>query len=238
MFNKMRRFGLLASLVLLSACANHKYTNVTALPTTVAPVAAAAQNLPPYRVQVGDVLDIKFYLNPEFDETVTVRPDGKISTKLIQDLLVYNETVSQVNDQVKQSYQKELKDPQVTTSVRSFAPIHIYVSGEVFSPGEFIVVGRALTLTQAIARAGGIKNSGDGKQVIVIRRGAGEQGQVYLANYDAATQGADPAADARLAPDDVLFVPKTGAALNYVQYQQNFQQFTNFGTGASIGYSP
>jgi len=219
----------------LGGCSTTNYPNIPSLPTNVSPDAPVADSLEAYRVQIGDVLDLKFYLNPEFDETVTVRPDGMISTKIIQDLQVYNLTVTEINDQIKELYRQDLKDPRVTTVVRSFAPIRIYVSGEVNSPGEFIVVGQALTLTQAVARAGGIKNSGQADKILVIRRGAGEQGQIFLANYDAATQFADPRADARLAPNDVVFVPKTGVAIDYVKFQQHFQQFTNFGT--SVGYS-
>lgn len=235
LFNISIMFVILAASAVLGGCSTTRYTNLPPLPTNTAPDSPAADNLEAYRVQIGDVLDLKFYLNPEFDETVTVRPDGMISTKIIQDLQVYNQTVTEVNDQLKELYKQDLKDPRVTTVVRSFAPIKIYVSGEVNSPGEFVVVGQALTLTQAIARAGGIKNSGQADQIVVIRRGAGEKGQLFVANYDAATQFADPRADARLAPNDVVFVPKTGVAMDYVKFQQYFQQFTNFGT--NVGYS-
>lgn len=229
------RVGIMAFAFVLTGCAGPNYSHLPPLPTNLTPDAPVADSLEAYRVQIGDVLDIKFYLNPEFDETVTVRPDGMISTKIIEDLDVYNQTVSEINGKVKDLYKRDLKNPRVTTVVRSFAPIRIYVSGEVNSPGEFIVVGQAMTLTQAIARAGGIKNSGEPDQVLVIRRGAGEQGHIFVANYEAATQGADPLADGRLAPNDVVFVPKSGAALGYVKFQQNFQQYTNFGTSA--GYS-
>jgi polysaccharide export outer membrane protein len=226
---------MLGAVLMLSACASANYSNLPPLPTTVAPDAPVAEGLPPYRVQIGDVLDLKFYLNPEFDETVTVRPDGMISTKVVDNMMVYNQTISDINSELKKFYKSELKNPRLTTVVRSFAPIKIYVSGEVVSPGEFVVVGQPLTLTQAIARAGGIKNSGKANQVLVIRRGAGEKGQVYVADYNAATQGGDPASDARLAPYDVVFVPKAGPALVYKEYQQYLQQFINPGLG--VNYS-
>ncbi len=227
---------IIASLAMLSACAaDPDYSNVPPVPTAAAPEAPAAQKLPAYRVQIGDVLDIELYLNPELSETVTVRPDGMISTKIVQNLYVYNKTTDQITAMLKQAYKRILKNPSITTIVRSFAPIRIYVSGEVANPGEFLVVGQALTLDQAIARAGGIKPSGLRKDVLIFRRGAGENEKVYVANYYAATQGADPTKDARLAPDDVVFVPKTGAALRYQAYQQNFQQFINPAVGIGAG---
>lgn len=228
---------LLCGAVMLSACAGTNYNGVPQLPTNTTPDAPAADHLDVYRLQIGDVLDIKFYLNPEFDETVTVRPDGMISTKIVQDMDVYNKTVDEVNDELKDLYKEELKDPAVSTIVRSFAPIRIYVSGEVENPGEFIVVGQGLTLTQAIARAGGVKNSADTEHVLVLRRGAGEQSRVYVANYEAASQRGDPREDARLAPYDVVFVPRNGAALAYRPFQQYFQQFFNFSTSASVGHT-
>jgi polysaccharide biosynthesis/export protein len=225
----------LAAILLLTACAGPNYSKVPAVPTDFAPVAPPAENLMPYRFQIGDVLELKFYLNPEFDETVTVRPDGLISTKIIDSLKVYDRTVDDVTKDIKKRYKKELKDPKVTTIVRSFAPIRVYVSGEVNTPGEFVVVGQAPTLTQAIARAGGIKNSGEGDKVLIIRRGAGEKGKVFLANYDGATQGGNPALDARLAPYDVVFVPKSGAAQAYKGYEQYVKQFISPSIG--VGYS-
>ena len=222
-----------AALLSLSACADPHYPQTPPVLTTVAPEAPAAEYLPPYRVQIGDVLDVSFYLNPEFNETVTVRPDGMISTKLVEDLPVYNKTTSRITAMLRAAYRKVLKDPAVTTVVRSFAPIRIYVSGEVVTPGEYLVVGPSLTLTQAIARAGGIKNSGMQNKVLIIRRGAGERGRIFLANYYAATQGADPNADTRLAPYDVVFVPRSGVALGYQKYQQYVQQFVNPTIGAT-----
>ncbi|MBU6475198.1 MAG: polysaccharide export protein [Alphaproteobacteria bacterium] len=230
------RIFIIASLFLLSACAaDPDYSNVAPLPTASAPQAPAAKKLPAYRVQIGDVLDIDLYLNPELSETVTVRPDGMISTKIAENVYVYNKTTSQITAMLKKSYKRILKNPAITTVVRSFAPVRIYVSGEVVSPGEFLVVGQPLTLDQAIARAGGVKPSGLQRDVLIFRRGAGETEKVFVANYYGATQGANPAMDARLAPDDVVFVPKTGAALRYQSYQQNFQQYVNPAVGVGAG---
>jgi polysaccharide biosynthesis/export protein len=207
------------------------------LPTNVAPTAAAAVHLPEYLVQVGDVLDIKFQLNPELNETVTVRPDGKISTSLFSDVGVYNRPVEHINETLRVLYRDELSDPRVSVIIRSFAPTRIYVSGEVATPGEFIVIGPALTLTQAIARAGGILNSGRSSEIVILRRGAGEKTEVFKANYEAATQGADPTKDARLAPYDVVFVPKTGVAQAYQGFNQYLQQFVAPTAGISATYN-
>lgn len=224
----------LALTIALAGCGLSPPSNLPYAPNNIAPEAKPALNLPAYRVQVGDVLNIKFFLNPELNETVTVRPDGMISTALVSDFPMYNRTLAEINEDLKQRYKAVLKDPMVSAQIQSFAPIRVYVSGEVNAPGEFIVIGPNLTLTQAIARAGGIKNSGNFSDVLIIRRGAGEKPDVYTVDYDAATQGGDPTKDVRLAPYDVIFVPKTGIAEAYMNFQQYFQQFVPWSIGAGL----
>ncbi len=230
-------FPLLAVALLSLPGCSKDFSKVKPLSTTEAPQSLPASGLAPYRIQIGDVLDIKFRLNPELDETVTVRPDGMISTAVVEDMQAYNLTVKDLNKALKVFYQSELKNPKISTVIRSFAPTRVYVGGEVVSPGEFVVVGPALTLTQAITRAGGIKNSAKPNQVLVFRRGAGEKGEVFVADYDGATQGGDPSKDARLAPYDVVFVPKNGAALVYKEYDQYFKQYVAPSVGLSASYS-
>lgn len=227
---------LTAALLVLAGCSSD-FSGIKPLSTTEAPQALAATGLAPYRIQIGDVLDIKFRLNPELNETVTVRPDGMISTAVVEDMQAYNLTVKDLNHALKVFYKSELKDPKISTVVRSFAPTRVYVGGEVVSPGEFVVMGPALTLTQAITRAGGIKNSAKPDKVLVFRRGAGEKGEVFIADYDGATQGGDPAKDARLAPYDVVFVPKNGAAIAYKEYDQYFKQYVAPTMGLSGTYT-
>ena len=224
--------AMIGTLSMMSACSSD-YSKLKPLPTNIRPESPAATGLAPYRIQVGDVLELKLRLNPELDETVTVRPDGMISTAMAADIPAYDRTVSELNDSLVQIYGEELRNPKISTIVRSFAPTRIYVGGEVENPGEFVVVGPALTLTQAIARAGGLKNSAQANKVLVMRRGAGEQGETFVADYDAATQGGDPRRDARLAPYDVVFVPKNGGALAYKQYEQYFKQYASPGVGVS-----
>lgn len=221
---------------MLSGCSSG-YDKVPPIVANIPAVAPSAAFLNTYHLQIGDVLDIKFRLNPELDETVTVSPDGTISTQVVESLYVYDLTLKELNKKLKKEYAAELSSPQLKTIIRSFAPTRIYVSGEVVNAGEFIVVGPSLTLTQAIARAGGVKNSGDPEHVIIIRRGAGENPQVFKANYFEATQGADPSKDTRLAAYDVVFVPKSGAALTYKGYEQYFKQYVDPSISASTSYT-
>lgn len=227
---------LLAALPLAGcASSSEPRTDIPVVEKGQMPVAALAENLAPYRLQLGDQIQIKMLLNPELDEDVTVRPDGMISTTVVQSMPAYGKTAKELQQDLIQAYKKYLKDPQMTVVVKSFAPSRYYVLGEVANPGEMVSVGPNMTLMQAIARAGGLRNSGDEKNILIYRRGASEKAQVYRADYDAITSG-DPSQDIRLAPFDVVYVPRTDIADAYKNYQQNIQQFlpTSFGLGYSV----
>ena len=134
-------------------------------------------------------------------------------------------TIPEITDALAESYKRELKNPRLAVILRSFAPTRIYVSGEVTNPGEFVTVGPTLTVLQAIARAGGLKASAQSDKIMVLRRGAGEKSDVFAVDAASAASGARPDADVRLAPFDIVWVPKTGVAEVYTAFQQYIQQF-------------
>ena len=201
-------------------------------------VQSYSANLPPYRIQVGDVLEVRLLLNPELNEEVTVRPDGHISTTAAQDAQAYGRTPAELAETLRGIYGHDLQNPRVSVVVRSFAPTRVYVGGEVNTPGEFITVGPTLTLSQAIARAGGTKLSSDDTSVFVIRRGPNDKPQFMSARWKAVRQGIDPNADIRLAPYDVVYVPKQGIAEVYQYYNQYVGQFANPSFGFSYLLNP
>src|ERR1700710_2681309 len=121
--------------VLLSACSSTK-SNLPPLPITPEPNSGVVASLPPYKVQVGDVLDVKLFLNPELNDEVTVRPDGMISTAVAHDIAAYNRTPMEITEALKESYKANLTNPQISVIVHSFAPNRVYVAGEVNAPGE------------------------------------------------------------------------------------------------------
>jgi polysaccharide export outer membrane protein len=197
------------------------------------PTAGYVSQLPPYRIQVGDVLDVRLMLNPELNEEVSVRPDGHISTTVVTDEMAYNRTVPEVAASLRQAYSKDLRNPRVSVVVKSFAPTRIYVGGEVNNPGEFINVGPTLTLSQAIARAGSHKVRGDEQAVFIIRRGPNDVPQFLSTNYNGVIHGRDALSDVRLAPYDVVYVPKTGIAEVFDFFNQYLQQFVPVSWGFS-----
>ena len=235
-----RSIGRAASAVLgvfaLAACST--VPDLPPAPLEPGPMAVSASALPPYRIQVGDVLDVRLLLNPELNEEVTVRPDGHISTTAVPDMLAYGRSPADLADSLRGVYAHDLQNPRVSVEVKSFAPTRVYVAGEVTTPGEFITVGPTLTLSQAIARAGGTKLSSDDTSVFVIRRGLGDKPEFLSVKWKAVRQGRDANADVRLAPYDVVYVPKLGIAEVYQFYNQYVGQFANPNFGFSYLLNP
>jgi len=202
------------------------------------PQAPEAAALSPYRVQVGDELAVRLFLTPELNEDVTVRPDGRITTELAEAVPAAGRTPEAIAASLRQAYDGELKDPRIVVEIRAYAPVRVYVAGEVNVPGELTSQGPPPSLLAAIARAGGVRLSGDTHRVLIVRRGADGKPLVLSTRYAAAFSGRDPAADVALAPFDVVVVPKTGAAELYGWWNQHVQQFVPVSWGFSYNVTP
>lgn len=238
---KVCAFGIV--LFALAGCiSTPPRTDLASAPEGVNPASVLAlqpvPKLAPYRLQIGDVIDIKMMLNPDLNDEVIVRPDGMISTTVAQDVEAYGHTVKEVREELMEQYREHIKDPQIAVLVRSFAPSRIYVLGEVNAPGEFITVGDNLTMLQSIARAGGFKNSADPNNIVILRRGEGDVPEAYLADYKAAVTGTDPSSDVRLAPYDVVVVPRSDVGDVFLYFQQYLQQFMPATFGLTYDLNP
>jgi len=189
------------------------------------PMTELAQTLPPYRIQVGDQLDLKLILNPELNESVVVRPDGMISTSVVQDVMAYGKTPAELKSVLVAAYKSQLSKPELKVVVKNFAPTRVYVLGEVNNPGELVSVGPNLSLMQALAKAGGVKDTAETRQIIILRRGAGEKPVLYSASFDDIATGKRAMADVRLAAYDVVFVSRSAIAEANRVYDQYFRKF-------------
>src|SRR5262249_19642919 len=124
-----------------------------------------------YKIQAGDELSIGFYLNPEFDSDVTVRPDGKISMRLVGETEARGLTPAQLSAGLNELYSKELLQPGVSVTVKNTPSRVVYVQGQVDHPGAFPLQPR-MTVMGALAQAGGVSDSANADQIILIRRDA------------------------------------------------------------------
>ena len=225
--------GALAASAVIALPACTSTSNFPPAPPVPSPDAGYVSYLTPYRIQIGDVLSVRLLLNPELNEDVTVRPDGDISTTVVNEQRAYGLTVPQLAAALRRDYSSQLQNPHLTVVVRSFAPTRIYVGGDVNTPGEFISVGPPPTLAQAISRAGGLRMSGAEGSVFIIRRGPGNRPEFLSTRWGAIQHATDPTADVELAPFDVVYVPRTGIAEVYRYFNQYVQQFVPVSWGFS-----
>jgi protein involved in polysaccharide export with SLBB domain len=164
-----------------------------------------------YRISPGDVLDLKFFYNPELNETIMVRPDGRISLQLAGETMAAGLTPDELRRTLAERYIKEINRPDITVIVRSFNMQRAYVDGEVFRPGMLPLAG-PVTVRQAIAAAGGFKESARLTDVIIIRQSqTGKPVPLKVDMYEV-LYGSDPSQDVLLAPFDIVYVPRSAIA--------------------------
>lgn len=163
----------------------------------------------PYLLQAGDELTIKVFNRPELEETIRIRPDGKISVLLIDDVQAAGLRPPELDEQLTARYAGYFRDPEVTVIVRSFANQKVYVGGEVAQPGVIELSGE-LTALGAVLRAGGFNRTARTDSVILLRDTGADRPRVNRVNLkDVLHKGAP---DVVLEPFDVVFVPMTRIA--------------------------
>ena len=184
------------------------------------PDDARARAIPPvtdqddgaYRLVAGDAIDVKFMQNPELDESVTIRPDGRISMPLVGELLVAGTSIAELSTRLTTAYADILRSPSVTIQVRSFANRRVFVGGEVNKPGMLALGGRETALG-AVMEAGGFKTSAKRNMVVVIRRGDEDTPRTIPLSMEPGANGQAPeAASFNLEPLDVVLVAESGVA--------------------------
>jgi polysaccharide export outer membrane protein len=137
----------------------------TAAPPPV--VAAPGVNLPPeYTIGADDVLSIVFWRDKELTGDVTVRPDGKVSLPLLNDVQASGLTPAQLKDRIVEESKKYVEDPNVTVVVKEIKSRKVFITGEVRKPGPYLLTG-AMTVLQMISIAGGLKKPADPTNVTI-----------------------------------------------------------------------
>jgi polysaccharide biosynthesis/export protein len=177
-------------------------------------VAAAAstdknfqERRPRYKLEAGDVFDISFELNPEFNQTVTVQPDGYITLRGIGDIAVKGQTVPELTETLRSDYSKILNDPLISVVLKDFEKPYFIADGQVGHPGKYDLRGD-ITLTEAIAMAGGFLDSAKHSQVLLFRRAS--EGWYSAETFDVKKmeKKGNLKEDPTLRAGDMLFVPK------------------------------
>ena len=164
-----------------------------------APAKSAQPVSADYRLVPGDKLRIEVYRDEQLSQSVQVRPDGKITLPLVNDVPAAGRTPTELRDAIAAALKGYITNPTVTVIVVETVPPVIYVMGEVNNPGPQPLQGK-LDILQALSTAGGFKDFANTKK-IMIRRGS----EMLRFNYNDAIRGRATAL--LLQPGDTVIVP-------------------------------
>jgi polysaccharide export outer membrane protein len=208
----------------------------------VEPLVPAQTQVPvTYAIAPGDQLDIKFFYNPELNESVTVRPDGMISLQLIDEIQAAGLQPAELDSKLTELYSRELRKPVLTVIVRSFTRQRVYVGGEVNTPG-LLVLPAGMTALQAVFQSGGFKETAQPAETLIIRKGANNIPIPLRIDLTAVMSANGKVFDFELKPDDIVYVPKSAIANankfieQYIGGMLMFRGWS-FGVSQSLGLS-
>ena len=160
---------------------------------------------PNYVIGAQDVLDINVWKEPDVSRTVPVRPDGKISLPLLNDVQAAGLTPAQLAAQITESLKKYVTSPQVTVIVTTINSQRVYILGEVTRPGAFPLIP-GMSVLQALSSAGGFTQFAKVKNIFVRRIENGKETK-YPFNYKEVINGKKPEQDILLKAGDTIVVP-------------------------------
>jgi len=162
---------------------------------------------PRYTLRAGDVLELQYRYTPEFNQTVTVLPDGYINLNLVGDVRVSDLTVAQAHDLIVEKASARLNDPELNLILKQFQQPYIVVAGEVNKPGK-IDLRENTTAMQAVLLSGGFLPSAQTSQVLLFRKINGDTAEIKVINLGKLRKTSDLEHDLMLESGDMLFVPR------------------------------
>jgi polysaccharide export outer membrane protein len=160
-----------------------------------------------YQLHSADVLELSFPFSPEFNQTVTVQPDGYITLRGVDGIRVEGQTIPEVITSLRTAYAKILHEPEINVELKDFEKPYFIVGGEVGRPGKFDLRGET-TVTEAVAVAGGLRESAKHSQILLFHRVPDGWAQTKKLNMKKMLHEGNLDEDAYLQPGDFLYVPK------------------------------
>lgn len=178
----------------------------TAPPPAPSTAAPAGATLPAgYVIGPDDVLSIVFWRDKEMSAEVVVRPDGKISLPLVNDIQAAGLTPEELRAQLTKAATKFLEDPNATVVVKEIRSRNVYITGNVGKPGTYPLAA-GMNVLQLIALAGGLQEYADAKNVVVIRVANGTQTS-FKFNYKDVVKQKRVEQNIQLKAGDTVVVP-------------------------------
>jgi polysaccharide export outer membrane protein len=162
---------------------------------------------PPYRIRTSDSFDVSFTFSPEFNQSLTVQPDGYVPMRGAGQVYAEGCTVPELQEAIRKAYAGILHEPEVTVILKDFDKPYFIAGGEVGKPGKYELRSDT-SLTEALAIAGGLTPRAKHSQVVLFRRISNDTVESHLFNVKAMLRSQTLAEDAHLQPGDFLFVPQ------------------------------
>jgi polysaccharide export outer membrane protein len=191
--------------LLLAACASAVVPLQAQAPRASSSAAASAPVPPDYVIGTDDVLSVVYWRDKEMSTDVSVRPDGKISLPLLDDLQAAGLTPIELRDRLVEQSKRYIEDPSVTVVVRQINSRKVFITGEVAKPGPYPLTGPT-TVLQLLALAGGLREYADAKKIVIVRVEGGRQVS-YAFNYKDAASRRNLRQNIELKPGDTVIVP-------------------------------
>ena len=191
--------------VILTAC------SLAACSTSSLPPAPTKAAQPTYSYQIGpgDTLSVSVWRHPELSTTVPVRPDGKVTTPLIEDITAIGRTPADLSREIEQRLAKFVREPSVTIAVTNFVGNtneQVRVVGQAAKPAA-LNYKQGMTLLDVMILVGGITDNAAGNRAILIRQT--EDNKQYSVRLRDLLKGGDVSANVEVLPGDVIMIPES-----------------------------
>ncbi len=225
------RIACVALMLLLcvaeSPVASGQEANSAKAQVTHNPPAQAApllqQRNPRYQLRRGDIFDIEFTFSPEMNQTVTIQPDGYVTAKVIGSLRAEGLTIPELTNELKNAYAKILHDPVITIVLKDFEKPYFIAAGQLGRPGKYDLRSD-ITVTEAVAIAGGFNDKAKHSQVVLFRPAANDMFEARIVNVKKLMASRELSEDIHLQPGDMLYVPQ-----NKISRIERFLRAANVG---------
>jgi len=178
-----------------------------------------------YRLVPGDVLEIVYRYTPEFNQTVTLHPDGYVGLEIVGDVKLSGLTLEEARKTIVEKATVRLKDPEISLLLKEFQKPYFVVSGEVTQPGRF-EMRESVTALQAVMTAGGFKDTAKMSQILIFRKINAEFAEVKLLNLKGIKKTSDLENDLTLEAGDIVLVPRNN--FSKIEKYVRLSSLTNF----------
>jgi polysaccharide biosynthesis/export protein len=162
----------------------------------------------PYLLQSSDVLELEYEYTPEYNQVATIQPDGTVRLKLLGSMPIAGMSLDKATEMIKAKASLRLNKPEITLTLKEFVKPHFTVYGEVSRPGVYDIHG-SVTVLQAIALSGGVRDTSKETQVVLVRKVNADIAEVKVINTKEMSSAKGAREDFDLRPDDMLIVPKS-----------------------------